>query len=141
MLPEIAKEKNTMEQPCDPPEKKALVYTVYQPLSRLLRIMKVYEGIFPPKKASLNNLLIPPGWVDIVELALKEAAACPENGIQVRAVWVEEGTLKVDFMNGNEAAQTLFLSILHEAQAYCPCCGHFFEDATSRIVNRWSTEK
>ena len=101
-----------------------IVCILHSPFSRLQRIMKDYEAVFSPKGILPGNLSIPPGWVDVLELAVEDAAAHPENHVQMSAIWVQGGTLRPNFIAGTDAGKDALVRRLKEAQEYCPCCGN-----------------
>lgn len=87
-------------------------------------------GSFPDMFAleHIGDLRIPPGWVDILVMALKDAAA-NDAELQIRKLFVKSGSPFVEFVSGTEVDKKLFQAALQQAKEYCPCCGTLWAEA------------
>lgn len=87
-------------------------------------------GSFPNMFAfeHIGYLQIPPGWVDILVMALNDAVARGAE-LQIRKLSVKSGSPFVEFVSGNEVDKKLFQKTLQQAKDYCPCCGTLWAEA------------
>ena len=113
---------------------KGIPYTLFPPAERLQRIVEANAHVFTPASLGAQRLMVPPGWVDILGLAVTEAAVHPEKWVQVGALWVQQGTLVAAYTAGTHAAKAAFMHTLQEARFYCPCCGGILPEQRSMGV-------
>lgn len=78
-----------------------------------------------------DDLRIPPGWIDVLILALEDATI-NDTELQIRKLYIKSGSLFVEFASGTEATKKSFQSILAQANEYCPCCGSLWADTPKR---------
>lgn len=78
-----------------------------------------------------ESLHVPPGWLDVLELALRDAASGSAD-IHVRNLRVRSGILTADFTSGEAKPQKAFQELLAQTDEYCPCCGNLWDPCAKK---------
>lgn len=97
------------------------IYAVNAPSKQIKQLLARFPEMFLGSEAELR-LHVPPGWLDILQLALEDATSNATN-IQICKLYVQAGALAVEFTSGSSVAQKAFQELLLQTGEYCPCCG------------------